>query len=406
MAPLFQSRKEPSAALLKHLPSNRDEAARKESIAVINKIAGQCSWETVSIPKAEESVVAMAAGTEAWRLGNFGCLESAWLASLIPERELLINKKNPANLWWVLKKYSAGVLVWPCDQLQERWVRLSSDVAEPTLLHVWNLEDEQWHIVPSTWKAPGTAREMGLNAACLSIRCTKPARPLLQYLCETGFAFVSEDSLGKLVARCELPLPSSEDDLSYRDVLALALMRHLQADMSNETAAKALLHGRLMERPEEEPAILEVDALKDALLLPGDQRDLDRYVEAADDALHANHTETLKARSMATAVQKKASGPTCSKRKVRWTIKTACTSESALGFIQKHGPDLGTCSVDASNGRLFIVFPEPIVQRKSISWHRRGWPSCVQLALTWLWERHSWNTGLVYELSFQDFPEQ
>eukprot|EP00971_Amphidinium_carterae_P352794 6492732-Amphidinium_carterae.1 len=383
LAPLFQSQKETNAVLESHLPSSSTGPSDKECLASLNRITGQSTWETSSLKRAEEAVISMAAATRAWQNGNFRVLADAWMSSLIPERQLLLDKSAPNQLWMVLRKYAWGILVWPCEQVQERWVTLSTEVDAPTVLHVWSLDSPDWHVVPSAWKSPSGAGSMGLASGSMCIRCTKPARPVLQYLAETGFAMVS--------------LPDGDEHVSYRDSLSLRLMRHLQEDLSDDAASRALLHGRLLERPHEETAIVELEFLREALQLPGDQRDLQKFVDQTNESNEANAIESERAKQLVAHVHEKAKTKATTKHRIRWTLKSSCNADAALAFVAKHGPELGSCCVDHSNGRLFLIYPEPVLQRKSISWHKRGWSKCVQLSLTWLWERSTWHTGRVEE---------
>eukprot|EP00971_Amphidinium_carterae_P209613 4158029-Amphidinium_carterae.1 len=229
-------------------------------------------------------------------------------------------------------------------------------------------------------------------------------------------SLVSEHHLSVLAKHrnVDVDLASCPSDAQSIDMLRIALFGHVfPDDVTESELAKTLATGRIIEHPDDDVQLdFDAEILRDAVLQTDAPKVLQHLQEEESrnersDRRRKSQVALLQQRFGAKSAKKSSSSSTAVKSastvKVTWKGASVSTATDAVQYMRTHGPKVGSVMADISNGRFFLIYPDPIVTRKSVSWHQRGWSESIKQSLEWWYARHSAATGATVHPEFKGF---
>lgn len=217
----------------------------------LKRICKDATWQTWNSQTIKNSHAELTLMEAAFAAKDGAIFSQAWVNLLLPEKQVVVVRKagSMTEGFVVLSRHAPACMVWPVTY-NEKFVYLQVPPTGPSHRKLWRTMTDfrQLYVIPTKAVSPLHCFALRQKHPEAPIACQlqvvgKP-QPLIEYLCDRGFAAVPEVALKRL--REELGAQAVEANVSevrMEDTLAAALLLHLRPKMT-QGQLEEMMHKR------------------------------------------------------------------------------------------------------------------------------------------------------------------
>lgn len=366
-------------------------------------------WQTWSAQSIRTAFAEQQVMIKAKETGNPSLFNKAWVASIVPEGQLILIRKHGvvSDAFLSLANEKVAVQGWPVEKADLFVVLASARDKVPAV--EWKVLDDidSIFVVPTKSASPLHAMIRKAKLPSLPIGChlltTGMAEPVVRWQARQGFANVGEDALRKLKQHLKVrDKVVVAQGMSLEDALAAELIMHCEPDITVATMSDRLHKRKILENGtgDETVSALSQEVVDDCMLL-SDRRTIMGEIEGEKRQARQRVQRSGQILALMRSLEptlKKSAKPKCSNaaKHVQQAKKKSghrwwANIEGDPSFITDFMPDSGVVVVDNQDGRFMLHHAGIPGSRRSISWTTRGMELACRDCLRQLW---SWEVSL------------